>query len=127
MRVGAESSNRRGFTLIEVIGALVIFSAGVLVLLNLIGVLSLQLNRAGKSTSVAVAVQNRLDSLERVPYDSLIPGSFGDTIDLRGEPFLRRHLIVQATPLVREVQVTVEPVDGRGPELTASAFVSRLW
>lgn len=127
MRVGAESLKRRGFTLIEVIGALVIFSAGVLLLLNLAGVLSLQLNRAGKTTSVAVAVQNRLDSLEQVPYDSLIPGSSQDTIDLLGEPFLRRHLVVQVTPLVRELRVTVEPVDGRGPDLTASAFVSRSW
>jgi len=127
MRVGPESRERRGFTLIEVVGALVIFSVGVLVLLNLTGVLSSQLNRAGKSTSVAIAVQNRLDSLQQVPYDSLILGSSEETIELLGEPFLRRQLIVQATPLVREVQVTVEPVDGRGPELTASGFVSRRW
>jgi len=127
MRVGSIPPNRGGFTLIEVVGALIIFSVGVLVLLSLTGVLSVQLNRAGKSTSVAVAVQNRLDSLEMVPYDSLVLGSHADTIDIFGEPFLRRHLIVQANPLVREVQVTVEPVDGRGPELTASAFVSRPW
>jgi len=127
MRVGPESRERRGFTLIEVVGALVIFSVGVLVLLNLTGVLSSQLNRAGKSTSVAIAVQNRLDSLQQVPYDSLILGSSQETIELLGEPFLRRQLIVQATPLVKEVQVTVEPVDGRGPELTASGFVSRRW
>lgn len=127
MRVGRESPERRGFTLIEVVASLVIFSVGVLVLLNLTGVLSLQLNRAGKSTSVAIAVQNRLDSLQQVPYDSLILGSSQETIELLGEPFLRRQLIVQATPLVKEVQVTVEPVDGRGPELTASGFVSRRW
>jgi len=127
MRFCREFPDRRGFTLIEVVGALVIFSVGVLVLLSLTGVLSLQLNRAGKSTSLAVAVQNRLDSLQQVPYDSLVLGSSADTIDLLGEPFLRRQLIVQAAPLVREIQVTVEPVDGRGPELTASAFVSRPW
>ena len=127
MKMGRESPELRGFTLIEVVAALVIFSVGVLVLLNLTGVLTLQLNRAGKSASVAIAVQNRLDSLQQVPYDSLILGSSQDTIDLLGEPFLRRQLIVQATPLVREVQVTVEPADGRGPELTASGFVSRHW
>ena len=127
MRVGPERLDGRGFTLIEVMGALVIFSVGVLVLLNLAGVLSLQLNRAGKATSVAIEVQNRLDSLKQVPYDSLFLGSFEDTIDLLGEPFLRRHLIVQATPLVREIQVSVEPVDGTGPEMTVSAFVSRSW
>jgi len=127
MRVIQDSLDRRGFTLIEVVGALLIFSVGVLVLLSLTGVLSLQLNRAGKNTSIAVAVQNRLDSLQTVPYDSLILGSSADTIEFLGEPFLRSQLIFQATPMVREIQVTVEPVDGRGPKLTASGFVSRSW
>ena len=127
MRVDPEALGRNGFTLIEVVGALMIFSVGVLVLLSLTGVLSVQLNSAGKSTSVAAAVQNRLDSLAHLPYDSLVLGSSGDTIDLLGEAFFRRHLIIQVTPMVREVQVTVEPVDGRGPELTTSAFVSRAW
>jgi len=127
MRVDQKALGRNGFTLIEVVGALVIFSMGVLVLLSLTGVLSVQLNSAGKSTSVAAVVQNRLDSLAHVPYDSLLLGSSSDTIDLLGEPFFRRHLILQVTPMVREVQVTVEPVDGRGPELTTSTFVSRAW
>ena len=127
MRVVQGSPDRRGFTLIEVVGALLIFSVGVLALLSLTGVLSVQLNRAGKSTSVAVAVQNRLDSLRAVPYDSLILGTSADTLELLGEPFLRSQLIFQATPMVREIQVTVEPADGRGPNLTASGFVSRSW
>lgn len=125
--MGSHWKSRQGFTLIEVLGALVVFSLGVLALLSLTGVLSLQMTQAGKSSSVAVATQNRLDSLQRVPYDSLPLGAFGDTVELLGELYLREHLVVQGTPLVKEVQVTVKPVDGRGPELTASTFVARAW
>ena len=127
MSVGAENTKRTGFTLIEVMGALVIFSLGVLALLSLTGVLSVQLNQAGKTTQVAAEVQNRLDSLQQMPYDSLIPGTVEDTTEFQGETFLRRFLITQATPLMREVQVVVEPLDGAGPRFTISAFVSRPW
>lgn len=127
MRLGAGPRKQRGFTLIEVVGALVIFAAGVLVLLSLTGVVSLRLNRSGQSTTVAVAVQSRLDSLQAVPYDSLPVGTSTDTLEILGKPFLRHHTVLQVTPLVKEIQVTVEPEDGRGPELTASGFVSRDW
>ena len=118
---------RNGFTLIEVMGALIIFSFGVLALLSLTGVVSLQLNRAGKSSTVTAAVQDRLDSLRGVPYDTLLPGSSVDTIQVLGEPYLLIQMVLQAGPLVREAQVTLKPADGRGPELTASTFVSRSW
>ncbi len=127
MRGETKNTTRGGFTLIEVMGALVVFSLGVLAMLSLTGVLSVQLNQAGKGTSVSVEVQNRLDSLQHLPYDSLLPGTAEDTVQFQGEPFLRRHLVTQATPLMREIQVVIAPVDGSGPELTASAFVSRPW
>ncbi|NNM07138.1 MAG: prepilin-type N-terminal cleavage/methylation domain-containing protein [Gemmatimonadetes bacterium] len=127
MNRGSSIPSKSGFTLIEVVGALVIFSVGVLALLSLTGALSVQLNQAGKGTSVSAEVQTKLDSLQTLPYDSLFPGMAEDTVEFQGERFLVRYLVTQATPLMREVQVIVEPVDGSGPELTASAFVSRPW
>ena len=117
----------RGFTLIEIIGALVVFSAGVLMLLGLTGVLTMQLGLAAERSAVAVEVQDRLDSLRSVPYDSLLPGTYSDTIVLRGRAFLRTQTVLQATPMVREIQVTVKPADGPGPETTVSSFVQRQW
>jgi len=116
-----------GFTLIEVIAALVVFSVGVLMVLGLTGALSDQLTSAGLRSKVAVVVQNRLDSLQLVQYDSLTVGSISDTVMLQGRTFNRTERVFQTTPLVREVEVTVDAADGSGPRITASAFVIRSW
>jgi type II secretion system protein I len=116
-----------GFTLIEVIAALVVFSVGVLMVLGLTGVLSQQLTAAGLRSKVAVVVQNRLDSLQLVPYDSLSVGSLSDTVLIQGRAFNRTERVLQTTPLVREVEVTVEAADGSGPRIASSAFVIRSW
>jgi prepilin-type N-terminal cleavage/methylation domain-containing protein len=116
-----------GFTLIEVIAALVVFSAGVLMVLGLTGVLSQQLNLAGLRSRVAVVVQERLDSMRLVPYDSLTLGTVSDTVMLQGRTFNRTLRVFQTTPLVREVEITVVGADGSGPRMTSSTFVLRPW
>ncbi|MFC1575414.1 hypothetical protein ACFL5A_02045 [Gemmatimonadota bacterium] len=121
-RLGSE-----GFTLIEVIGALVVFSVGVLMVLSLTGVVAMQMNAAGLRSMVNVAVQNKLDSLQLQPYDSLTVGSSTEDLVFMGETFIRTQTVLQATALVREVEVSVEPADGLGPNLTASSFVTRSW
>lgn len=118
---------RDGFTLIEVIAALVVFSMGVLMVLGLTGILTRQLNEAGVRSRVSMVVQERLDSMRLVPYDSLSVGAESEVILLQGRGFKRTSRILQATPLVRELEVTVEGVDGKGPRITASAFVLRAW
>jgi prepilin-type N-terminal cleavage/methylation domain-containing protein len=116
-----------GFTLIEVIAALVVFSLGVLMVLGLTGILTRQLNEAGLQSRVGMVVQERLDSLRLVPYDSLSLEIESDTILLQGRVFRRTSRVLQTTPLVRELEVTVEGADGRGPRMTSSAFVLRPW
>lgn len=127
MRRGATSDSKGGFTLIEVIGALVVFSMGVLMVLSLTGPLSTQIYNAGLRSQVAVTLQNRLDSLQLVPYDSLIIGTFSDTLTLYGRVYNQTHRILQASALIKEVEVTVDAADGDGPDLTASAFVTFSW
>ena len=127
MKQGRTRKGKRGFTLIEVIAALVIFSAGVLMVLGLTDVLTKQLTTAGLRSKVSVAVQERLDSLQLVPYDSLTVGTLSDTIMLQGRTFNRTERILQTTPLVREVEVTVGAADGSGPTITSSTFVIRAW
>lgn len=124
---GFRGRGRAGFTLIEVLGALVVFSAGILMLLGLTGVLSLQVSLSAQRSEVSVEVQNRLDSLLSVPYDSLGLGSRSDTVVFQGRTFVRTQMVLQAAPLVREVQVTLKPEVGTGPEAAASAFVQHPW
>ena len=127
MSLKSPESDARGFTLIEVVGALVVFSLGVLMVMNLSGALAVRMNSAALRSRVAVTVQNQLDSLQVEPYESLGTGSSSETIVIMGESYTLTRVILQSTAVIREVQVTLEPVDGSGPELTASTFVLRSW
>jgi prepilin-type N-terminal cleavage/methylation domain-containing protein len=120
-------TGRAGFTLIEVLGALVVFSAGVLMVLSFTGVLSSQLGMAAARSTLTVTVQNRLDSLQHRVWDSLAPGSSTDTLVILGRPFVLSESVFESTGLVREVQVSARAADGRGPGITSSAFVLRPW
>ena len=127
MRRVTISKSRRGFTLIEVMAALVVFSLGVLMVMNLTVAVSTQMNRAGLRSQVAVTLRNRLDSLQLVPYDSLTIETVSDTLSLNGRVYDRTHRILQASELVKEIEVTMEASDGDGPDLTASTFVTFPW
>jgi hypothetical protein len=106
---------------------MVVFSMGVLMVLGLTRALSVQMNNAALRSIVTLSVQNRLDSLEAQPFDSLNAETTAETITLMGESYTRTHIILESSAMVREIQVTVEPVDGSGPDLTASGFVVRTW
>ncbi len=120
-------SASKGFTLIEVVGAMVVFSLGVLMVMNLTGVMAVQMNTAALRSLVAVTAQNRLDSLQVEPYDSLAVGTTSENLSLMGQSYTLTDVVVQSTAMIREVQVTLEPSSGSGPEFTASAFVLRSW
>lgn len=116
-----------GFTLIEVMGALVVFSVGVLMVMSLSGALSVQMSRAAQRSKLTFEVQNQMDSLQAQPYDSLLVGATRDTIVLMGKAFIRTRGITQVNFVTRELLVSVEPASGPGPRLAASSFVSRPW
>lgn len=118
----------QGFTLIEVIGALVIFSVGVLMVLRLTGALSRQMEYAAKTSEVVARTQERLDSLEAVPFDSLSLGTRADTLTVRGIPYVRTATISQLTGILYQIDVTMAPtVAGRGPSITSQSYSARQW
>ena len=73
-----------GFTLIEVIGALVIFSVGVLMVVSLTGTLSLRMESAAIRSELSVMGQERLDSLEVMDYDALAVSTVFSMTQVRG-------------------------------------------
>ena len=85
-----------GFTLIEVIGALVIFSMGVLMVMGLGGTLSLQMERASLRSELALVGQERLDSLELVNYTALTLGTTTTSTSIRARPWCRRSTAIRA-------------------------------
>ena len=117
----------KGFTLIEVVGALVVFSMGVLLVLNLSTTLSTQMQQSVLRSSVIVEVQEALDSMGGQSYDSLTVGNQQDTLWIRGILYSRTKTVTQSHPITRQVSVTLEPLNGTGPSHGASAIVLQTW
>ncbi len=116
-----------GFTLIEVIGALVIFSMGVLMVMGLGGTLSLQMERAALRSELALVGQERLDSLELVNYTALTLGTTTTSTSIRGETYTWSVTVSDSTAIMRHVVVSGVPSSGSGPSFKGSAFVDRVW
>ncbi len=120
--------SRGGFTLIEVIGALVIFSLGVIMVLQLTGALTRQMEYAAKSSELVVRAQERLDSLEALPFDSITVGTRQDTLTVRGVRYVRRTTVTSVTGLLRRIDVGLAPqTPGTGPSFTATSYAATRW
>jgi prepilin-type N-terminal cleavage/methylation domain-containing protein len=122
------SGPRRGFTLIEVIGALVIFSLGVIMVLQLTGALSRQMEYAAKSSELVVRAQERLDSLEALPFDSITVGTHQDTLTVRGIGYVRQLTVTSVTALLVRIDVSVTPITaGSGPSVSSTSYAAASW
>jgi len=126
-RRGRPLQNRRGFTLIEVIFALVIFAGGVLMVARLSGSLALQLRNAGIRSEVALVTQFRLDSLGNVDYDALTVGATVSTLSIQGLDYLSTIEVNQESPRVLEVQVITSPATGSGVTFSGITYVFEAW
>jgi len=117
-----------GFTLIEVIGALVIFSLGVIMVLQLSGALSQQMRWAGQTSTIVARAQERVDSLEATPFDSLTLGTFADTVTILGTAYLRTATISEVTAILYQIDVTLAPVGGvDGPTYATTSYSAAPW
>jgi prepilin-type N-terminal cleavage/methylation domain-containing protein len=117
-----------GFTLIEVIAALVIFSAGVLMVLDLTRSLSREMRYAATTSELVVRAQERLDSLESLSFDSLTVGTVGDTLTIEGVAYQRTVTISSVTGLLYQLDVTLSPVTaGDGPSYATTSYSAAHW
>jgi prepilin-type N-terminal cleavage/methylation domain-containing protein len=119
---------RRGFTLIEVIGALLIFSVGVIMLLQITNSLAERLEWAALNSLITAEGRERLDSLDALDYTSLPVATDIDTLSFRGISYRLTQQVTQFTALVRRAQVTLQPLGtAEGPTFQASVFSSGAW
>jgi prepilin-type N-terminal cleavage/methylation domain-containing protein len=120
--------SRRGFTLIEVIAALLIFSLGVLMVLKLTTALSAQMEYAATASELVVRSEERLDSLEALPFTSLVLGTTVDTVTVNSVAYARTAAITLVTAILYQLQVTLTRVDGaEGPSFTVTSYASAQW
>lgn len=120
--------SRGGFTLIEVIGSLVIFSVGVIMVLQLTGALTRQMEYAAKSSELVVRAQERLDSLETLPFDSITVGTRQDTLTVRGVSYVESTTVTAVTGLLRRIEVSLTPqTTGAGPSYSVTSYAASSW
>lgn len=118
---------RGGFTLIEVIVALVVFSTGVLMVMRLTAALGTQLDHAGQKSEIVLLANERLDSLEATPFDSISPGTLADTVTVLGRSYQRVVTITEVTPVLYQIVVALSPTGATGPSYSALSYTSATW
>lgn len=117
----------RGFTLIEVVAALVIFAVGVLMVIRLSSALGTQMTYSGARSTLAVLANESLDSLQATPFDSLDVGTLLDTIVVQGRPYGRLLTVTAVTPMLTRIDVALTPLEGAGPAHALTSYSSAAW
>jgi prepilin-type N-terminal cleavage/methylation domain-containing protein len=121
------AGRRDGFTLIEVIGALVIFSVGILMVMQIGGALTTQIRYAGTRSQLVVLANERLDSIEAMPFDSVDAGMVEDMVDVQGWSYRRRITVTVLTPVLARIEVDLARLDGAGPAHAVTSYTSAVW
>ena len=117
-----------GFTLIEVVGALLIFSMGVLMVVQVSSALGFRMRYAGARSEIVVFADERLDSLAAEAFSSLAAGTALDTIDAEGMMFRSSVTISSVTPVLKRIDVSIIPLNGgTGPSHAVTAYASASW
>lgn len=119
-----------GFTLIEVVAALLIFAAGVLGAVNLAGALARQVEESALRSEVVAVAQERIEELERLPYDSLVVGVGTGTqsLTIQGLSYTRTTVISLFNPRTVSLEVTVAPdADPAAPTQTLISYAYEAW
>lgn len=121
-------TSRAGFTLIEVMGALIIFSLGVLMTLNLTDSMSEQLARAAIRSEIMARARTTLDSLEAEGFEGLSAGSLQRNLTVHGRSYRETLQVASFSPLVLQITVAFDPVSGaRGPSHSLTSYLSGDW
>ena len=116
-----------GFTLIEVIGALVIFSLGVLMVIQVSGALGTQMRYAGTRSELVVHANERLDSVAAEPFASVSPGTSFDTLTIQGAEYECTLTVAMISPLLKRIDVTLAATSGEGPSHAVTSYLSGSW
>jgi prepilin-type N-terminal cleavage/methylation domain-containing protein len=125
---------RDGFTLIEVVAALLLFASGVLMMLSLTRALSTSMEHSALNSTITAEGQERMDSLTGLTFATLTAGTVTDTVTVRGVRFQRIQTVTacpctggSASPLVKRINVLIRQVTGVGPTYTSTGYISNVW
>ena len=126
------SPNRRcgGFTLIEVMAALMVFVIGVLMVLRLSSSLTTRIEYSGVTSQLVVLAHEQMDSLVATPFDSLSVMSEAADFEI-GQLEIEYTTTVTVSlvnPLLYQIDVDWSPKDlALGPTYSATTYLAGAW
>jgi prepilin-type N-terminal cleavage/methylation domain-containing protein len=121
------SARQGGFTLIEVLVAMVVLSVGVLSLARMTGGLAVEMRRAGAQTMVIAETQTELELTEVQDFVSVAVGTAVDTVWVQGRAYVRTVTVTAAGARVKRVDVVVAPAGSSGPTHSLTSYVHKAW
>ena len=104
-----------------------IFSLGILMVLQLSAALGTQLRYSAAQSEIVVLANERLDSLEATPFDSLSVGNTADTTSVEGFAYARAWNVSQVTPVLYLIVASLTPLSDGAPSYSASSYKSGVW
>ena len=125
--------NRRcgGFTLIEVMAALLVFVMGVLMVLRLNAAMTTQLEFSGVTSELVVVVHEQIDSLAATPFDSLEAKTEKNDFKVgAGEiEYTKTVTVSLLNPLLYQFDVDVSLKDtlAWGPSYSVTTYSAGSW
>ena len=100
---GATSTG--GFTLVEVMVALVILAVGALALTHLSLSVAVLMQQSSAKTELIALAENRLESVQARDYADIDPGVEQDTVSVRGKSYVRRVTITAPNARTRQIAI----------------------
>jgi len=123
------SLNSKGFTLIEVLVALVILAVSLLALAGLMTTTTKNNASGGHLTEAATFAQDKLEELRAMPWNSLIPGSVNTDLvpnppGSTGIQYTRTYRVNQLNPSLKELEITINWNDAINRSITFFSVLS---
>ena len=100
-----QAASTGGFTLVEVMVALVILAVGALALTQLSLSIAVLMQQSSAKTELIALAENRLESVQARDYSEIRPGVETDTVRVRGKAFIRRITITAPNARTRQIVV----------------------
>lgn len=113
-----------GFTLVEVMVALVILAMGALALTHLSMSVAVLMQRSSAKTELIAAADNRLENVQARRYADLRVGVERDTVSVRGIRYERRVTITAPNTRMRQIQIYLHSPVSDALSYSAITYVS---
>ncbi len=120
-----------GFTLIEVMGALLVFVMGVLMVLRLSAAMTTQLEFSGITSELVVVAHEQIDSLAATPFDSLEATTVNVDLKVGKQEieYTKTVTVGLVNPLLYQIDVDVSLKDtlAWGPSYSVTTYSAGSW